>query len=82
MILTKFLKNIADAIRYAEKSTNKIKAIDFADRIKKLGGNGFEVEIVEDSYEVKLETNFKTETIVINDTDETVVEDKLEESEE
>ena len=77
MILTKFLKNIADAIRYAEKSTNKIKAIDFADRIKKLGGNG-----VEDSYEVKLETNFKTETIVINDTDETVVEDKLEESEE
>lgn len=35
MILTKFLKNIADAIRYAEKSTNKIKAIDFADRIKK-----------------------------------------------
>ena len=68
MILTKFLKNIADAIRYAEKSTNKIKAIDFADRIKKLGGNGFEVEIVEDSYEVN--------------TDETVVEDKLEESEE
>ena len=37
---------------------------------------------MEDSYEVKLETNFKTETIVINDTDETVVEDKLEESEE
>lgn len=50
--------------------------------LKKLGGNGFKVEIVEDSYEVKLETNFKTETIVINDTDETVVEDKLEESEE
>lgn len=82
MILTKFLKNIADAIRYAENSANKIKANDFADRIKKLGGNGFEAEIVEDGYEVKLETNFKMETIVINDTDVTVVEDKLEESEE
>ena len=35
-ILTKFLKNIADAIRYAEKSANKIKANDFANRIKDL----------------------------------------------
>ena len=35
-ILTKFLKNIADAIRYAEKSANKIKANDFANRIKEL----------------------------------------------
>ena len=42
MILTKFLKNIADAIRYAEKSANKIKANDIAYRKKKQGHNGYE----------------------------------------
>lgn len=36
MILTDFLKDIADAIRYAEKSSDKIPALEFPQRIRNL----------------------------------------------
>lgn len=39
MTLTDYLHNIANAIRYAEGSTGKINAQDFANRIRKLSGN-------------------------------------------
>lgn len=38
MALTDFLTHIADAIRYAEKSTGLINAQNFADRIRALSG--------------------------------------------
>lgn len=40
MTLTEFLTGIADAIRYAEKSTEDIAAPDFNGRIKALGSGG------------------------------------------
>lgn len=82
MTLTKFLQEIADAIRYADKSIDKVRAKDFADRIKKLGGNGFEIEIAHCDYEILTENNFIYKTILTNDYDEIILENKLEESEE
>lgn len=72
MALTDFLTSIADAIRYAESSSNPINAQDFAQRIRALHGGGGRPTIPNGYWQFKTTDPYK---YVILGTDDSTTSD-------